>query len=513
MKPFFNYLFILAICLKTAATAAQAPNIVFILADDLGYGDIRANNENGKINTPNIDRIARAGIRFTDAHTSSSVCTPSRYGILTGRYNWRSSLKQGVLGTYGRPLITDNRSTLATMLKKQGYQTACIGKWHLGFNWKTTDGKPPVDAPGKNNLDYTARISGGPVDLGFDYYFGVDAPNYPPYAFIENDRLVGHPDRFLTFEKPLDSRPGAGLSNWNQEEIMPRLQQKTEEYILQASKNRQPFFLYLPLTGPHTPVLPSAAFKGKSGLNIYADFVMQADAYVGTVLRSLQKAGIADNTILVFASDNGCSPGANFEELEAKGHFPSYILRGAKADIYEGGHRVPCLIQWPRRIKGDREVKQPISLVDFFASFAHITGYPIKDHEAEDSYNLYPLLANPGFSGSIRSDVVMHSIDGSFSIRKNNWKLELCPGSGGWSAPRSNANTEGLPPVQLYNLSNDIEEKNNVQAQHPRVVKKLTDLLIGYIEKGRSTPGKPQKNNGTFIPKRVFFLPGMEKSE
>ncbi|WP_346238375.1 arylsulfatase [Niabella insulamsoli] len=485
--------------------AQETPNIIFILADDLGYGDVGAFNMNSKIKTPHIDQIAAQGLKLTDAHTSSSVCTPSRYSILTGRYNWRSPLKNGVLKPYDQPLINKERTTLASMLKEKGYQTACIGKWHLGFNWKTTNGAAPVDKKHENNIDYLAPLTGGPMGAGFDYFFGVDAPNYPPYTFIENNRITKLPTEFLTFDAMLDSRPGKGLPDWDQEQIMPRLEAATVSYIQKAAGNKKPFFLYLPLTGPHTPILPTPAFKGRSGLNLYADFVMQADAYVGKVLQTLARENISENTMVIFTSDNGCSPRADFLKLATLGHDPSYIYRGMKSDIFEGGHRVPCVISWPAKIKKGGTITQMVSMVDFFATIAHIVGHDIKDNEGEDSFDFYTLLSKPGSRRAVRDAIVMHSIDGSFSIRKANWKLELCAGSGGWSLPR-NQDAKDLPPVQLYDLNNDVAESENLALKYPEKVKQLTALLTKFINEGRSTPGKPQANEGVFNSKQVFFL-------
>ena len=509
MTGFIRYISILILFSTSAIAQNQKPNIVFILTDDLGYGDIAALNEQGKIKTPNINRIAKAGVTFTDAHSSSAVCTPSRYGILTGRYNWRSTLKSGVLGFYGKPIIPTSRTTMASMLREKGYQTACIGKWHLGLNWTTKDGQKPVDNGKANNLDYAQKLTGGPTDLGFDYYFGVDAPNYPPYAFIQNNEILGNPNEYYTFDKELDSRPGTGVKDWKQVDVLPVLNKKTTDFIAEASKNNKPFFLYLPFTGPHTPVVPTTEFLGKSGINIYADFVMQMDAYVGDILDVLEKNHVSDNTIVVFTSDNGCSPHANFPELAEKGHDPSYIFRGTKADIFEGGHRIPCIVQWPNGIKAGQKVAQTISLVDFMATFANLTDYQLKNNEGEDSYDLTPLFKKASYRKTIREATVHHSINGSFSIRKGKWKLELCPGSGGWSDPRPGSDAENsLPSIQLYDLEKDIAEENNVQASNPKVVAELTALLTKYVNNGRSTPGPKQDNEGNFLPARMEWMSG-----
>ena len=489
----FTFSIVLIPFLNAKATDKKHPNIVFILADDLGYGDVSCLNKNGKIQTPNIDNMAEAGVTFTDAHSSSAVCTPTRYGILTGRYNWRSRLKQGVIGIYGKPLMDPNRTNMGSMLKKQGYQTACIGKWHLGRNWPTTDNKPPVNKAGENNVDFTQPITGGPEDVGFDYYFGTDVPNFPPYCFIENRHTVGIPSVFYAKHPYGDCRRGIGIPNWKMEDILPTLRQKAADYILEASQKEQPFFLYFPLTAPHTPIAPSEKFKGKSGLNAYADFVLEVDDVLGHILNTLKKAGVYENTLVVFTSDNGCSPQADFPFLTEHGHDPSYIYRGNKADLYEGGHRIPCLLQWPAQIKTPHAINQTVCLNDFMATMAEITGYSLADNEAEDSYSLLPVLIHTDVDHIIREATVHHSINGSFTIRKGDWKLLMAAGSGGWSYPRPGKDTIGLPPVQLYNLKVDPSEEFNVYGEHPEEVNELKSLLKSTLKRAEVRSGNRRK--------------------
>lgn len=465
---------------------SQKPNIVFILADDLGYGDISCLNEDGQIRTPNIDRLAETGVTFTDAHSAAAVCTPTRYGILTGRYPWRTQLKKGVLDVYGEPLMDPARTNMASMLKKQGYQTACFGKWHLGFHWTTVDSLPPSNKMGHYNIDFDTEITGGPADNGFDYFFGMDAPNYPPYTFIENRKVFSIPKMYYTEHQYADCRPGMGVFDWKMEDVLPELKIRTVEYISEAAKSGNPFFLYLPLTSPHTPIALSSPYVGFSGLNAYADFVLETDDFVGAVLDALEKNGLTENTIVIFTSDNGCSPQAGFEELETLGHNPNYIFRGHKADLFEGGHHIPCMVRWPAKINEPRKVNQPICLNDFMATFAVVSNYTLSANEAEDSYNVLPLLLSPETDEIIREATVHQSIDGSLAIRKGDWKLLLCAGSGGWSAPKPGKEEEGLPPIQLYNLKTDPGESINLQAKHPEKVKELRTLLDKYIKQGRS---------------------------
>ena len=489
--------------MNVTAQDKKQPNIIFILADDLGYGDLSYLNEQGKIKTPHLDKMASEGVVFGDAHSSSAVSTPTRYGVLTGRYNWRSTLKNGVLHWYATPLIPSGRTTMASMLRNQGYNTACIGKWHLGFNFPTKDGQKPVDKPDEYNLDFTKEITGGPCDVGFDYFFGVDAPNYPPYCFIKNRHTVGLPDTYYPVSQDMDSRAGRGLQGWEMKDILPAIEKKAVEYIDRSAESNRPFFLYFPLTSPHTPIVPTDEFADRSKLNEYADFVMQSDAVVGSILEALKKNKIADNTIVVFTSDNGCSPRADFELLAQKGHDPSYIFRGMKSDLFEGGHHIPCIVRWPAQAK-PRRVDQTICLTDFMATFAALSGYRLADNEAEDSYNILPLLTASETGKTIREATVHHSIDGSFAIRQGKWKLLLSSYSGGWSEPRKAL--DGVPEYQLYDLEKDPEETRNLYDSNREIANHLRELLIRYVEEGRSTPGLPQKNDGSYPWKQLLWM-------
>jgi arylsulfatase A len=502
-KQSFNYMqsAVLSLCgaaLITASAAAKEnkkPNIIFILADDLGYGDVSALNENSKIHTANIDRLAQQGVVFTDAHSSSAVCSPTRYGILTGRYNWRSTLKKGVLSGYSPALIPPGRRTIADILKGEEYQTACIGKWHLGWDWNNIE-------KGKDSIIYSQPIKNGPTTLGFDYFYGFSGSlDMDPYVYVQNDQPTALPDRITQSSGMKMWRKGPTASDFIHEQTLPNLISRAEKYITEKSKGKEPFFLYLALPAPHTPILPIKEFQGKSGLNPYGDFVLMVDAMVGKVMAAIDEAGISKNTILVFTSDNGCSPMANFEELKAKGHNPSYIFRGHKADLFDGGHRIPCIVRWPAKVK-PHKVEQTICLIDFFATFSNLTGYSLKDNEGEDSYNILPLLVNQVPQKIIREATVHHSINGNFTIRKGEWKLLLSGGSGGWSYPQPGKDDkiiDKLPPIQLYNMKTDPGETENLYNKYPSVVNELRELMKKYIKDGRSTPGVPQKNDGKEI--------------
>jgi arylsulfatase A-like enzyme len=476
--------------LGCCAEGANAPNILYILADDLGYGDVRCLNPNGKIATPNLDRLAAQGMVFTDAHSSSAVCTPTRYGILTGRYNWRSSLKEGVLGGFSRRLIEPGRLTVPALLKQNGYDPAAIGKWHLGMDWPLKEGGYAKGYADGWEVDYTKAIQNGPTTVGFDFYFGISASlDMPPYIFIEKDRVQGIPSVEKTW-----IRRGPAHKDFEAIDVLPTLTKNAVHYLSQTRSN--PFFLYVALTAPHTPIVPAGAWRNQSGLNAYADFVMQTDAIVGQILDALDKAKLADKTLVLFASDNGCAPPANIPELTAQGHNPSYRFRGYKADIFEGGHRIPFLARWPGKIKAGSTSDQLICLNDLMATCAEILGIKLPDNAGEDSVSILPVLLGTS-KGPMREALVHHSMNGSFSIRQGQWKLELCPDSGGWSEPKPNSPAaRKLPLVQLYNLSRDIGEQTNVQAENPKIVARLTQLLEKYVAEGRSTPGVPQTNNG-----------------
>jgi arylsulfatase A-like enzyme len=491
----------------TLATAAERPNIVVILADDLGYGDVSCLNPQGKIQTPHMDRLAKAGVIFTDAHSSSSVCTPTRYGLLTGRYNWRSKLQSGVLGGLSPRLIEPGRLTVASFLKQHGYHTACVGKWHLGMDWVLQPGKEVNELNIESreqvwNVDFSKPIANGPNSVGFDEYYGISASlDMVPYTFIQNDRVVAVPTKDADFAMMLGrtggkTRLGPAAEGFDATDVLPMLERQAVEYIHRRAKPAQegtPFFLYLPLASPHTPILPTPEWLGKSGLNPYADFVMQTDAAVGAVLDALEKHELTDNTLVLFTSDNGCSPQAKFDELLAKGHNPSHVFRGHKADIYEGGHRVPFVVRWPAKVAAGGTCDQLLCLNDLLATCAVVLDTQLPDSAGEDSVSFLPALLGQANS-SPREALVHHSINGSFAIRQGKWKLCLCPDSGGWSAPRPGQAPAGTPPVQLYDLSTDIGEQSNLAEKHPETVQRLTELLEKYVGNGRSTPGPPQEN-------------------
>jgi arylsulfatase A-like enzyme len=471
-----------ALAAHAAAGDTPKPNIVLILCDDLGYGDVHClNPARGKIATPCMDKFATQGLTFTEAHSSSAVCTPSRYSILTGRYNWRSHLQSGVLSGYSPPLIAPDRLTVAELFQQHGYRTACIGKWHLGL---TFAGKG-------ENRDLAQPIKNNPTTLGFDYFFGIAASlDMPPFAFIENDHFTQLP----TVTKKW-GRSGLAAPDFEAADVVPELTRKAKDFIATSAATNRPFFLYLPLTSPHTPLVPTKEWQGKSSLGAYGDFVMETDWAIGEVLAALDKNGVAGNTLVLLASDNGCAPYIGVTNLEAQGHFPSADRRGYKADIWDGGHRIPLLVRWPGKVQAGATCDQLVCLVDFMATCADILGEKIPADAGEDSVSLLPAMFGTA-TAPLHEAVVSHSINGSFAIRQGRWKLELCPDSGGWSAPKPGSKeAEALPAVQLYDMGKDIGERTNEWSAHPEIVAQLTKLLEKYVADGRTTVGKSQTND------------------
>lgn len=460
--------------------ASVLPNIVYILADDLGYGDLGAYNPDSKIPTPNIDRIASEGIRFTDAHSPSAVCTPTRYGILTGRYAWRTSLKRWVTNGYSTSLIDSTRMTVASLLQAKGYTTAGLGKWHLGLG----EGE---------QTDYSKPLSHGPNSLGFDYYYGIPASlDMVPYVFFENERLVEAPTEHIE-KSDFRRNDGGGFyragpiaPSFRHEDVLPVLGEKAVEFIEQhaSQADPQPFFLYMPLAAPHTPWLPTEPFVGQGGAGPFGDFVTQVDWTVGRVLESLDQLGLSENTLVIFTSDNG----AHWLEgdIDKWGHRANLDLRGQKADIWEGGHRIPFVARWPGNIPNGAISEQLTTLTDLLATTAAIIGETLPDNAGEDSYNMLPALLEEKTGVPIREAAVHHSGDGMFAIRQGKWKYIEARGSGGFTRPARIEPEPGEPTGQLYNLEDDPAEQTNLFTDHPEIVERLSTVLESYQTSGRS---------------------------
>lgn len=473
------------------ASRRRAPNIVYVLADDLGYGDVSALNEKSKLKTAHTDHLAAEGMRFTDAHSNSAVCSPTRYGILTGRYCFRSRLKKGVLDGYSPPLIEEGRMTVASFLKKQGYHTACIGKWHLGWDWtKNTPGK-------REDVDFTGPVRNGPDVNGFDYYYcHCGSLDMAPYVYVENGKATSQPDRMTESKARFGWwRKGPTGADFDHADVLPNVTRRGVRYIRDRAATGEPFLLYLALPAPHTPILPTREFQGKSGTNPYGDFVLQVDASIGQIAQAVEDAGIRENTLFIVASDNGCSPEADFKELAGFGHRPSYVYRGYKSDAYDGGHRIPFVVRWPARVRAGSVCGETICLTDLLATCADILGDALPGNAGEDSVSILPALLGKKRGKPLREATVHHSIDGMFAIRQGPWKLIQGKGSGGWSLPEKSV-PPGAPTGQLYNMEEDVGETANLYEKRPDVVKRLTDLLERYKREGRSARRELPNGNG-----------------
>ena len=498
---------VLAICLGSFSFAeASSPNIVYILADDMGYGDVQClNQERGKIATPHMDQVAAEGMTFTDAHTTSSVCTPTRYGIMTGRYNWRTRLQWHVLNGYGLPLIPTDRVTVPSFLGNSGYTTAMIGKWHLGLEIPTIDGKQAKPAGGLrqkmkkgafpteelSNIDWKGTIKGGPVDLGFDSWFGITASlDFPPYVWIRDRNWIGEGNYAKAF-----ARPGPASEDFEAIEVLDKLAAESVQYISDYQSDK-PFFIYMPLPSPHTPIVPTKKWQGKSGIGRYGDYMMQTDDLVGQVVKALDAKGISENTLLIVTSDNGCSKAANFKQLESHGHFASAQYRGSKADLWDGGHRVPFLVKWPQVIQAGSVCDELTCQTDMLATCAELLDKELPASAGEDSESILPLFSGKPTEFS-RKGIIHHSVSGHFSYRQGKWKLLLAKGSGGWTAPteKQMSKVADAPEGQLYDLEKDPGEQDNLYLKNSEVVETLMAQLKADVANGRSTAGEKQKND------------------
>ncbi len=479
---------------QLALAQAPLPNIVVVLADDMGWGDPQSYQPESKIPTPNIDRLAREGMRFTDAHSPSSVCTPTRYGLLTGRYAWRTSLTSGVLDGFGPPLIEASQDTLAALLKRAGYRTAAVGKWHLGMRWLDKSGSPvPRRAGGGfrpgDDIDFTASLQAGPLDVGFDTFFGISASlDMSPYCFLRNRSVAAIPDIPVPSGRAdIFSGLSAGMrsQDFRVEDVLPRLEQEAVRIIDMHAGRQEPLFLYMPLASPHLPIAPLSA--GASGAGRYGDFVFETDRTLGQVLEALDRNGLAENSLVVFTSDNGglwhwwdfraADDGgappqtARGRYVRDRGHQSNADWRGTKADIFEGGHRVPFVVRWPGTVTAGSTSDELVVLTDLYATLAAVVGVEGREPSGQDSVSLLPVLSGRGGSG--RVSAVHHSVRGMFAIRKGDWKLVEGRGSGGFTVPR----TMDGPGGQLYNLADDPQETSNLYSERPEVVAELEQLL------------------------------------
>jgi arylsulfatase A len=482
--------------LLTATASARQPNILLLYADDLGYGDLGCYNPQSRIPTPHLDKLASQGMRFTDAHSSSGICTPSRYAMLTGRHHWRDF--HGIVNAFGKSVFKPERLTLPEMLKAKGYTTAAIGKWHLGWNWDAIR-KPgaPKNGIKPEDFDWSKPIPDGPLAHGFDRYFGDEVINFPPYCWIENDKVLKAPDTMMDPEKwktikegNWECRPGPMTSDWDPYQNLPETTRRGVDYIKAQKDSEKPFFLYFAYPSPHAPIIPNDAFDGKSKAGPYGDFVVETDDSVGRLLKALEDSGQADNTLVIFSADNGPEKYA-YARDEKFGHWSAHPLRGLKRDIYEGGHRVPTIIKWPGITKPGVVSDALVSQIDFMATLASALGHSLPADAAEDSHDLLPVLK--GEKASVRGTHVHNTNPKGYAIRHGDWLLVDAPtgyvsgGNKAWEARRG-YQPDGKAGVELYHLKTDLAQKHNVAAEHPERVAELKALLKKIREQGHSAP-------------------------
>lgn len=491
---FVAVIYLFNACTTKEQSETKQPNIVIIYADDMGYGDLNCQNPDSKIPTPNLDKMAIEGMRFTDAHSSSGICSPSRFALLTGQYHWRRT--HGIVGSFGPAMFKDGDITLPQVLKESGYTTACIGKWHLGWNWNFINKKPTGERTYWNrtracylneDIDWTKPLTGGPLDRGFDHYFGDGTINFPPYAWVEDDRFVEIPTDFFEFnqfareakEADWDSRPGPKVKDWDPYEVLPTLTKKTTEWIGNQSSEK-PFFLYLALPSPHSPIIPNDEFDGKSQAGAYGDFMVQTDWVVGQVLKALKANGFEENTLVIFSSDNGPERYA-FERGEKYAHFSMGDFRGLKRDVWEGGHHVPFIVKWPGKVEAGVVSNELTSQIDIMATVAAATNTTLPESAAPDSHNLLALWKGEKLEKPIRESVIHNTYKGHWGIRQGKWlfinkptgEVSKMPDSFKRLRNYNDFETRGL----LFDLEKDLEQRENLYLQQPDLVNDLSAAL------------------------------------
>jgi len=481
-------------CSSLPERPSRPLNVVVLYADDLGYGDLGCYQEGSKIPTPHLDQLAAEGMRFTDAHSSSGICTPSRYALLTGRHHWRKFHR--IVGAFGPSVFDDARLTMPEMFRAHGYQTACIGKWHLGWDWDAIrrEGARPVKGKGypPEAFDWNKPVPDGPLAHGFDHYFGDDVPNFPPYAWILRDRVVGTPSvPYRAVPKPPEGshegRPGPMVEGWRLDEVMPELTRHAVEWLHARKDEEQPFFLYFPFTSPHAPIVPTDAWQGRSGAGPYGDFVAQSDDTVGQVLRALEEAGLAENTIVVFSADNGPEHYA-YARMQKFAHRSAGELRGLKRDVFEGGHRVPMIVRWPGVTEAGAVSDALVSQTDLMATFAGMLAHELPDDAAEDSFDQAPVLR--GERDGVRPFAIHNTFASKWGVRRGRWLL--LTQRDGYHTRVPNWLRETFAKNELDHMLCDLEadpgQTRNVSAQHPEVVAELRALLANVRERGHSAP-------------------------
>ncbi|MEM9527184.1 MAG: arylsulfatase [Bacteroidota bacterium] len=492
-RPTLLFLTLSILLISCTEEDARRPNVVIIYTDDLGYGDLSLGDSTAKIPTPNLDKLAEEGMRFTDAHSSSGICSPSRYALLTGTYHWRR--QHGIVNSFGPPFFAEDDLTLPQLLRDNGYSTACIGKWHLGWDWQF---KGPASGEvmqwGRmrkyylpEEVDFSDPIDGGPLARGFDYYFGDGTINFPPYAWVENDRFIEVPTTtmlpdsvgFDTHEGNWEFRPGPKVAGWNPYEVLPTLTDKVVSYLLERP-TEEPFFLYFPLPSPHAPIIPNEAFLGKSAAGGYGDFVFETDYMIGRVLAALDEAGHADNTLVIFSSDNGPENYA-YARAERFGHYSMGELRGLKRDVWEGGHRVPMVIKWPGKVAPGVVVDHTISQIDLMPTIAALTGIYLPEGAAPDGYDQTAMLLSEGQAPSARTVTVHNTYAEVWGLREGDWLYLNKPSGRHNRMPESFRELRGFEEftteVTLFNLREDPSQRINLSNQFPERIMRMEELL------------------------------------
>jgi arylsulfatase A-like enzyme len=483
-------IFCLAILCSVTAAFAK-PNVIFILCDDLGYGDVGCYNSDSGIPTPHLDKLAAEGMRFTDAHSGSAVCTPTRYGVITGRYSWRSKMKRGVLNGYSPALIDPERLTVGDLMQEKGYHTACVGKWHLGWDWEITgpgEGRNP-------EVDWSKPIKNGPTHRGFNTYFGVSASlDMPPYCWVAGTKATMAP----TIPEPATPFPtywreGPRSEDLVFDEVLDVLAKRCSGYIRTKAKQETPFFLYVPLPAPHKPIVESEKFKGKTPFGPYGDFIVEVDHTIGRIVKAVDQAGVAEDTLIMVTSDNGSYmyllPEGEPDHVDDTGiqgyhrRNSNAPLRGTKADVWEGGHRVPFIARWPKVVEAGSECDETICHVDLMATCAEIVGTKLPAHAGEDSFSILPLLTNGKWGARKRAPVVNHSGGGMFAIRDGKWKLVLGSGSGGRQDPRGKRWEQ---PYHLFDLDADLGETTNLIDRYPEQAQRMETMMMELFAEGKS---------------------------
>lgn len=495
MKIRFPLILAVAVASALQLSAADVPNIVILYADDMGVADVSYGNAESKIQTPNLDRLAAQGMTFTDGHSSSGICTPSRFALLTGQHHWRRF--HGIVGAFGGTVFEDDDFTIAKMFQSKGYNTGAFGKWHLGWDFDAIreEGRKAGD-PDPEAYDWTKPFPDGPLEQGFDYYWGDGTINFPPYCWIENDRFVTIPTRPVIKSEPLAGagsfRPGPMAESWNPYDILPTITDKTVEWLEKQSADK-PFFAYLAFNSPHYPIVPNEEFHGKSKAGYYGDFVIETDAQVGKVLDALDKAGVADNTIVIFTADNGAETAA-FDRLQEFDQWSSGEFRGVKRDIYEGGHRVPFIVRWPAQVEAGAVSDEVVSQVDFAATFAKLIGHALSEDEAIDSYNLLPVLKGENYMKPLRTATVQNTNAGKYALRQGDWVLvDAASGASKkegthyleyFGLSEFGKDRDGL----LFNLRVDPRQSRDLSGEHPEKVEQMRALLKRYLGGERCAP-------------------------